>query len=266
MQRALKGRVRDAIHSSRWLFLLIPLVIAIVAVVIHLGYRFGDHARVRRHMEPDELTADLTTAALGLLGLMLAFTFGWAATRFDGRREARMHESQAIASLYHLTDVLPPGDQVRARQLLTGYLGASIRPLEEAGMQDTRTRRELWAIAVRFAQANPSSEIADVYLTATAAVLDAHHRRAILAAASWIPFGISAGLIGVMFCTMALVGYRYGLRGLRPSPALVFVVIALSIVIYQIADLNRAIGGTIRLSTEAMRQTQRELRAWDESQ
>jgi len=266
MQRAAWDGVSTPLQFGAWLWVIVPVIALIVAATVEVGYRLGRWVRARHGDEPDELTADLTTAALGLLGLMLAFTFGWTATRFDGRRESRIEEAQAIATLYHLADVLPPAEAPRLRALLDRYMVATQQPLEEAGTSGTGLRREIWQTAVTFATEHASSQIADIVLVAGLRVLDAHLSRSILATSSWIPSGISAGLFGVMICAMGLVGYRYGERGSRRSPALVFVVVALALVVYLIADLNRAIGGAIQLSTQPMRQTQYELRAWSQGQ
>src|SRR5215467_6381781 len=90
------------LHYRLPVSLILPLTIAIVALSVEIGYRAGRRERLRPRHESETLVSDLTTPAIGLFGLMLAFTFGWAATRFDMRHRTRIDEAQAIERLFHL--------------------------------------------------------------------------------------------------------------------------------------------------------------------
>ena len=70
---------------SLWL-VVIPLVIsAAILAVLEIGWRIG---RSRQRRDPNGVTAGtgaIDGAIFGLMGLLLAFTFTGAASRFDDR-------------------------------------------------------------------------------------------------------------------------------------------------------------------------------------
>src|SRR4051812_42855896 len=60
-------------------------------------------------------TVDAATFAL--LGLLIAFTFSGAATRFDARRQLIIEEANNIGTAYLRIDLLPPEAQPALREL-----------------------------------------------------------------------------------------------------------------------------------------------------
>lgn len=109
----------------------------------------------------------LDASIYGLFGLLLAFIFSGAATRFDHRRELIVEEANAIGTAYLRVDLLPADSQVSLRPLFRQYVESrlatyrDIRSLESA-MEDYRHSQELqlqiWRQAVAGAQrtANPA--------------------------------------------------------------------------------------------------------------
>ena len=91
--------------------------------LLHVGHRAGLRAR-----EQDAAAAAGTSAVDGavfaLLGLMIAFTFSGAASRFDGRRTHITHETNAIGTAWLRIDVAPPAEQPALRTLFRDYLDA----------------------------------------------------------------------------------------------------------------------------------------------
>ena len=79
-------------------------------------------------------------AVFGLLGLLLAFTFSGALTRFDERRQLIADEANAIATAYWQADLLQPDGRSavrgRLRQYLSARLEASRLPRVIAGGQE----------------------------------------------------------------------------------------------------------------------------------
>jgi FtsH-binding integral membrane protein len=63
-------------------------------------------------------------AVFGLLGLLIAFTFSGAATRFEGRRHLVTDEANAIGTAYLRVDLLPGDAQPEIKGLFRRYLDA----------------------------------------------------------------------------------------------------------------------------------------------
>lgn len=87
-----------------------------------LGRRIGI-ARLGRDSEGLTKGAGATEAAVfGLLGLLLAFTFSGAASRFEDRRQLITAEANAIGTAYLRIDLLPGDEQEELRGLFRRYL------------------------------------------------------------------------------------------------------------------------------------------------
>ena len=71
------------------------------------GFRFG---RWRKSLAPDERdqpAGAMVASILGLVALVLGFTFSLAAARFDARRVAVLDEANAIGTTYLHTSFCP---------------------------------------------------------------------------------------------------------------------------------------------------------------
>jgi hypothetical protein len=92
-----------------------------ILVMMEFGRRVG----VRRLAEYGEnAVAGLSTVEGGvfaLLGLLLAFSFSGAATRFDARRQQIVEEANDIGTAYLRIDLLPAGAQPELRETFRRY-------------------------------------------------------------------------------------------------------------------------------------------------
>src|SRR5215510_4984847 len=61
-------------------------------------------------------------AVFALLGLLIAFTFSGAASRFDARRQLVVEEANAIGTAYLRLDLLPAHTQPPLRESFRQYL------------------------------------------------------------------------------------------------------------------------------------------------
>jgi hypothetical protein len=94
--------------------------------LLEIGRRIG-----RRHMaeDPEGARAGVNTieaAILALLGLLLAFTFSGAGSRFDARRHLIVEETNAIGTAYLRIDMLPAAAQPALREYFRRYVDARI--------------------------------------------------------------------------------------------------------------------------------------------
>ena len=88
--------------------LIIGVLFVLMFAAIEAGYRFG----VRRKDSATDVTRDhlsaIQASILGLMGLLLAFTFSLSVQRFDTRSDAAVDEANAIGTAYLRTQLLPP--------------------------------------------------------------------------------------------------------------------------------------------------------------
>lgn len=91
-------------------------------------------------------------AIFGLFGLLLAFTFSGAVTRYDRHRLLLTQEVDDISAAYLYLDLLPSEKQPALRQLFRDYTSSRMHLFQADGKEispaSTRLQREIWRQAV----------------------------------------------------------------------------------------------------------------------
>jgi len=104
-----------------------------MVLTAEIGRRTG-RARLQRHPEglPKGVTA-AEGAVFALLGLLIAFSFSGAATRFQGRRHLITEEANAIGTAYLRIEMLPEDVQPGLREQFRHYLDLRLETYRLAG-------------------------------------------------------------------------------------------------------------------------------------
>ncbi|HEX3407118.1 MAG TPA: hypothetical protein VHS81_07760, partial [Caulobacteraceae bacterium] len=115
-----------------WLSRVSLFAIAPILFVSMIGAAaIGTFVHGRRH--PNATAEDpgqegyMVTAVLGLLALLLAFTFSLAVGRYEERRHLVLDEANAIGTTYLRTQLLPEPHRARLSGLLVRYTDNRIR-------------------------------------------------------------------------------------------------------------------------------------------
>ena len=224
-----------------------------------VGYRIGFW---RRSGARESTLADLGVAMgglLGLLGLLLAFTFGMAGARHDDRKMLVIEEANAIGTAWLRTDLIPEPMRTQAREALEAYTRLRV----EIASRGDRTEAErvvaraeqlqgpLWNAAVAAAAAAPSPATA-LFVSAVNEVIDMHGRRVARGLRNPIPPIILATLYAVSLLVVLALGFSRGLAGDRNAVATTLLAIILAVVLNLILDLDRPAGGSLRVSQQSM--------------
>ncbi len=106
---------------------LVAIVLFVgMLLLLEMGRRLGNR---RLATDPDGARAGTGTvegAVFALLGLMIAFTFSGAASRFDTRRDLIVQETNAIGTAYLRIDLLPVNAQPAMREHFRQYLDSRL--------------------------------------------------------------------------------------------------------------------------------------------
>ena len=106
-------------HLYNYYFIAILLIgVAIVFLASEFGWRLG--IRTEGHGASGNISA-LEQSLLGLLALMIGFTFFMALTRFEARREAVLNEANAISTTALRARLLPEPHRTESLKLLREY-------------------------------------------------------------------------------------------------------------------------------------------------
>jgi hypothetical protein len=120
-------------------------------------------------------------SVLALMGLMIAFTFSGAASRFDTRRQQIVDEANCISTAYVRLDLLAEADQPSLREKFRQYVDARMEAYRDksdvdavkAGLaKGTRLQGEIWKVACTSSMAAPLTQSALLVLPALNAMID----------------------------------------------------------------------------------------------
>lgn len=244
------------------LWLLFGVTVVLLLLAVEGGYRLGRY-RVRRSQQ--ELGAHvlaLVTTTMGLLALVLAFTFSLAANRFDARKQIVVDEANAIETTYLRAGLLPGDRGAKVREGLREYVKLRLEVpgldnIEQTLRRSEELHRELWKEAEAAGRDQPSSNVVALFIESLNRTIELYAVRVKVAVRSGIPEVLWAALLVVAVLTMLAVGYHAGLVKTRRSPAVATLVMGLSIVLLLTADLDRPQEGALRVSQQAMIDLQR---------
>jgi hypothetical protein len=107
------------------LILTLGLFAGMVAL-LHLGRYIGTRRLARDPESAQSGSGAIDGAVFALLGLMVAFTFSGASTRFDDRRALIVQEANTIGTAYLRLDLLPADVQPELRELFRRYTTARV--------------------------------------------------------------------------------------------------------------------------------------------
>jgi hypothetical protein len=91
-------------------------------LLLELGRRLGRRRQGRHEEGARAGLGAVEGAVFALLGLLIAFTFSGAASRFDARRQLIVQEANAIGTAWLRLDLLPVNMQPELRDLFRRYL------------------------------------------------------------------------------------------------------------------------------------------------
>lgn len=221
------------------------------------GYRLGLWRRSRITDEKEQPVGAMVASILGLVALVLGFTFSLAASRFDDRRMAVLEEANAIGTAYLRARLLPEPQRIEIARLLREYVDVRVHATEAGKTEEAIARSEalhelLWAQATAAAEQDTGSIMTGVFIQSLNDVIDLHAKRVLVGMRSRIPIVIWIGVFGLASLGMAAVGYQSGLAATKRSPVMLGLVMAFAAVLLLIADLDRGQEGLLRISQQSM--------------
>jgi hypothetical protein len=236
-------------------FLLLPGLFLCIVLFIAVGRRLGKRVVAEESARARVVMNTIEAAVYALLGLMIAFTFSGAASRFDARRTLTVDEANAIGTAYLRIDLLPPAAQPPLRSKFRRYTEARIavsQVLPDVEASNAHAARavalqgEIWADATAaLADAPPSSSL--LMLPALNAMIDITATRAIVMR-THIPTIVVATLLVLIVVCALLIGH--GLAGERTRSVGLHTfgfALVLTVTMYVIFDLDHPRIGLIRL-------------------
>jgi hypothetical protein len=236
---------------------LFAVTVVVILLAIEAGYRLGQYRHRSAVDEREAPVGAIVGATLGLLGFILAFTFGMAAARHDARRQIVVEEANSIGTTYLRAGLLPDGRGAKIRKLLTEYVDVRLEGVQSGNVEKVLRRsdelhRDLWKEAEAVGKEHPNSIVVGLFIQSLNETIDIHAKRNFVALQNRLPGVLWATLFLVTILTMAGVGYYGALTSSRRSLALAVLVLAFSAIMTLVADLDRPQEGFLTVSQQAM--------------
>jgi CDP-diglyceride synthetase len=247
------------------LFGLDGLIIAIVLflmliIATAVGYLVGSRQASDTNDVNRSQFSTIQGAVLGLLALLLGFTFAMTLSRFDTRKNLVLEEANAIGTTYLRAQLLPEPYNTEVSALLHQYVdvrlefynaGIDEKRLRAANEQTDLLHRQLWSRVKKAAKVDSHSITTGLFIQSLNEVIDLHEKR-ITAMRNHVPDSVILLLFIVAILTLGLTGYGSGLTGKRHFFVTTTVAILIVAVIYLIIDLDRPRRGLIKVSQQSM--------------
>jgi hypothetical protein len=111
---------------AEFIIICVPLgLFGALLLCLELGRRIG--VRQLKNLEENRAGLGVVEGAVfALMGLLIAFTFSGAASRFDSRRDLIAREANAIGTAWLRLDLLPSESQPALREKFRQYLDARL--------------------------------------------------------------------------------------------------------------------------------------------
>ncbi|MBK7334238.1 MAG: hypothetical protein IPI87_18720 [Betaproteobacteria bacterium] len=240
--------------------LIVSGLFIFMLLAMEIGYRSSRRRQARTTEAITQANAVLA-AMLGLLALLLAFTFSAALQRYEDRSQTVVAEANAIGTTYLRARLLPREMHDEVQALLRQYLDVRIQEgrvdatepeLHESLLREARLMEEqLWSHAVRAAELDKSVVTSGLFIQSLNELIDTSATRD-AALNRQVPEIVLLLMLGTIVLTTATLGYASGIAGHRVTLAAFVLVILIALVVYLIIDLDRPRRGAIQVSHASM--------------
>lgn len=238
----------------------IMLLLLVLPASAILGFALGQRQHLRTRAagkEIDRATGETSLGAvLGILGLLLAFSFGNALSLAQTRKLVVIDEAAALGTAFLRADLLPEPGRTDLKSLIYSYTQTRVLPMD-AQFGDARSVRafldttllaqaELWP-ATLAATADPvPANIRTFVADSVNSVIDSHLYRMQTFS---VPVSELTHLMVLVAAVISLflLGNRAGTLGRKLSWRTFLLSGSLFVVMVTVMDVQRAMDGTVRI-------------------
>jgi hypothetical protein len=251
-----------------WLLTVIFFVALLVARELGAFLRTRRNRRkVQQPGTPSDVAAGegdsfSTNTVLGLLALLIGFTFSLALGRYDERRSLVLHEANALGTTWLRTDLLETPDAERVRAVLRRYVDARVdfakaKTAQQEVEQYARSsalQAELWAAVMAATTSFRDTPRASLMITSTNESIDLAGER-FAARQDHIPHRILRMLFLFALFAAGLLGYER----VRQRTSTTLLLLLFSLAVGLVLDLDLPSTGGINVPQDPMLDLQRSL-------
>lgn len=249
------------LHFERWLYVTpVPILgIILFGLMLLAGYA-GNYLRERKMARQEDETGEgntqegyVVSAVLGLLALLLGFTFSLAVDRFDARRLLVLGEANAIGTAYLRSQLLDEPHRTRMSTILRDYTENRVK-LGESSVQHDQLKllatndallTDLWSATAASFDSVRHLDFSSPFIDSVNTVIDDDAARK-AARFARVPTGVFVVLFIYVLTSAGLLGYVLGSSHRQMGATVFLALLAASMLL--IVDIDGPSTGMIRES------------------
>jgi hypothetical protein len=237
--------------TNGWVIYLLTIIL--IGGGMEAGEALGRWRRQHSTTYADRVLSTLAAPSIGLLALMIGFTFSMSLSRFEARRSAVLSEANAIGTAALRGRMLPEPYSTAVAPLFKEYAMLRVRnpgdvlgspATAEAIRRSLAIQELLWREGMDATAANPQVVPSGLFIQALNTMIDVHQER-LAAARNQVPPVVFIMLDGIAIIAFGFAGYGLQLANVPCRAGMWIMVVMMGSVIMLVNDLDRPQGGFI---------------------
>lgn len=229
-----------------WVFFIVWLTLTVTATS---AYLLGKRSKQKNNHPFSE---HISSSIMGLLSLILGFSFSLAISRYENRRALIVDEANSISTAYLRSTLLKTSYPEILRNLYISYINARIKAYETGEDEpDLKYQNLIWENLKTHTKLEEDSVVDSTYIYAITQMFDAASARN-FALYKNLPIAIYVVILLMSLIAVATVYYDRGFREetnhLKANILLIFIALMFSM----IYDIDHPKRGLIYISQDAM--------------
>ncbi len=257
--------MNELMYSQSSLATVMGLLVCML-LSVELGYRIGRRQSIAASEAVRSQANTVLAAMLGLLALLLGFTYSLALQRYEERSQAVVTEANAIGTTYLRAQLLPAAMRSDIQAKLRQYVDIRVREgrlsLDDAVKDRTLVQQggalaaQVWELAMQAVTKDDRPATTGLFIQALNDMIDSadRHRAAL---DRHVPESVLFLVFLTFVMTTAILGYASGVAAHRVTIPGIALVVLIALVVYLIIDLDRPRRGLIQVNQESLVNLQR---------
>lgn len=241
--------MKNSIFENMPIWVIFFCIILVIIITILSGIKFSRWRKKHVGKEDDSPIHTIVGATLGLLGFILAFTFGLTSSRFEAKKHFLLEEVNSIETSWLRAGLVEEPYSTNIKKSIVDYVNVRIS-LNENPDQITKAlkdseilQNEIWSQVTKLTKTeSTNAKINALLIVAVNDMFDNHTRRVSTGLIDRIPNLIWIALFALVIIAMFEVGYLLGKMEKTNMVLIVSLSMAFSVVIMIIVDLDSSRG------------------------
>ncbi len=250
-----RGMYEPIINRAPTYLIALSLFLLII-LFFWMGGVWRNYRMTRKESRGEDISGSLEGSMLGLLALLLAFTFGISNSRYDARRDILIREANSIGTVILRADLYPEPIRTELRKELKTYVDERIAYYKAGTKKDSVSASlaravsisdRIWSKASSLVQKDSLTSRSTLFINALNDMIDLANTRDAMGRAR-VPASIIWMTILICMAVSFLLGY--GMKGRKPDWMLVCTFsLIISLTVFLILDLDRPRTGMITMDS-----------------